>query len=53
METLFIWESAFILVLAAWGIDVDNGADNIALICGVFFPATSYRGCLLSKKREA
>lgn len=37
METLFIWESAFILVLAAWGIDVDHGADNIAFLCG-FFP---------------
>lgn len=37
METLFIWESALILVLAAWGIDVDHGADNIAFFVG-FFP---------------
>lgn len=49
METLFIWESALILVLAAWGIDVDHGADNIAFFV-FFFPTISYHSCLLSKK---
>lgn len=42
METLLIWESAFILVLAVWGIDVGHGADNIAFICffSLLFPTT-------------